>query len=124
MPMRLMRELPWPKRSCAKGSSSQSSGGTGLKSAKRFAAEKLGRDPVGRHVLRGQEREVGEGDDGTPFEVGDAGQDADDAGNDQLYEQIEKLARKGLSARQISEDLKTPLGEVELVLSLRSNLEN
>jgi hypothetical protein len=47
-----------------------------------------------------------------------------ETGSDQLYEQIEKLARKGMSPRQISEDLKTPLGEVELVLSLRSDHEN
>jgi hypothetical protein len=47
-----------------------------------------------------------------------------ETGNDQLHEQIEKLARKGMSARQISEDLKTPLGEVELVLSLRSSKDN
>lgn len=45
-------------------------------------------------------------------------------GSDQLHEQIQKLAVKGLSARQISDELKTPLGEVELVLSLRTSLEN
>ena len=44
--------------------------------------------------------------------------------SDQLHEQIQKLAVKGLSARQISDELKTPLGEVELVLSLRTSLEN
>ena len=42
---------------------------------------------------------------------------------EQLYEQIQNLAVKGRSARQISEELKTPLGEVELVLSLRTNEE-
>ena len=46
------------------------------------------------------------------------------SGSDQLHEQIQKLAVKGLSARQISDELKTPLGEVELVLSLRTSLEN
>jgi hypothetical protein len=46
----------------------------------------------------------------------------DGAGSDLLHEQIQKLSVKGKSARQISEDLKTPLGEVELVLSLRTNL--
>jgi hypothetical protein len=48
----------------------------------------------------------------------------DESGSDQLHEQIQQLAVKGLSARQISEALKTPLGEVELVLSLRSSVEN
>jgi hypothetical protein len=45
-------------------------------------------------------------------------------GSDPLHEQIQQLAVKGMSARQISETLKTPLGEVELVLSLRSSLGN
>jgi hypothetical protein len=44
--------------------------------------------------------------------------------SDPLHEQIQKLADKGLSVRQISEELKTPQGEVELVLSLRTSLEN
>jgi hypothetical protein len=48
----------------------------------------------------------------------------DESGNDPLHEQIYKLAVKGMSTRQISEELKTPLGEVELVLSLRESLEN
>lgn len=48
----------------------------------------------------------------------------DASGSDLLHEQIQKLAVKGMSARQISEELKTPLGEVELVLSLRASLEN
>jgi len=48
--------------------------------------------------------------------------DASDA--DPLHEQIQKLADKGLSVRQISEELKTPQGEVELVLSLRTSLDN
>ena len=46
---------------------------------------------------------------------------SESSSSDQLHEQIQKLAVKGLSARQISEELKTPLGEVELVLSLRTN---
>ena len=46
------------------------------------------------------------------------------ADSDPLHEQIEKLADKGMSVREISEELKTPLGEVELVLSLRTSLEN
>jgi hypothetical protein len=37
---------------------------------------------------------------------------------DELNQQIQKLADKGMSARQISEELKTPLAEVELILSL------
>ena len=44
--------------------------------------------------------------------------------SDPLHEQIQKMADKGLSVRQISEELKTPRGEVELVLSLRASLEN
>lgn len=43
---------------------------------------------------------------------------------DPLHEQIQKMADKGMSVRQISEELKTPLGEVELVLSLRTSLEH
>ena len=46
---------------------------------------------------------------------------SESSSSDLLHEQIQKLAVKGLSARQISEELKTPLGEVELVLSLRTN---
>jgi hypothetical protein len=47
---------------------------------------------------------------------------AGDAPNSELlHEQIQNLAAKGKSARQISEELKTPLGEVELVLSLSSS---
>ena len=46
------------------------------------------------------------------------------SGTDPLHEQIQKLADKDMSARQISEKLKTPLGEVELVLSLHAGLEN
>ena len=40
---------------------------------------------------------------------------------DQVHEQIQSLADQGLTARQISEKLKAPLGEVELVLSLGTN---
>jgi hypothetical protein len=36
------------------------------------------------------------------------------------HERIQDLAAGGLSTRQISEELKAPLGEVELVLSLNS----
>ena len=46
--------------------------------------------------------------------------ESDASSSDQLHEQIQKLAVKGKSARQISEELKTPLGEVELVLSLHT----
>ena len=49
---------------------------------------------------------------------------SDGSGSDQLHEQIQKLALKGLTARQISEELKTPLGEVELVLSLGTDVGN
>lgn len=55
-------------------------------------------------------------------EISPIASDASDS--DPLHEQIEKLAVKGLSARQISEELKTPLGEVELVLSLRTSVGN
>ncbi|MDJ0818285.1 MAG: hypothetical protein QNJ58_18890 [Desulfobacterales bacterium] len=40
---------------------------------------------------------------------------------DQVHEQIQSLADQGMSAQQISEKLKAPLGEVELVLSLGTN---
>jgi hypothetical protein len=43
---------------------------------------------------------------------------------DELHQQIQKLAGKGLNARQISEELKTPLGEVELILSLKPSSSN
>jgi hypothetical protein len=46
------------------------------------------------------------------------------SGSDQLHEQIQKLAVNGKSAREISEELKTPLGEVELVLSLHATMGN
>ncbi len=49
---------------------------------------------------------------------------SDVPGRDQLHQQIQKLAVKGISARQISEELKTPLGEVELVLSLGTDVAN
>jgi DNA-binding CsgD family transcriptional regulator len=32
---------------------------------------------------------------------------------------IQQLAIRGLSAKQISDELKTPLGEIELVMSLQ-----
>ncbi len=40
---------------------------------------------------------------------------------DQVHAQIQSLADQGMTTRQISEKLKAPLGEVELVLSLGSN---
>jgi signal transduction histidine kinase len=39
---------------------------------------------------------------------------------DELHQQIQKLADKGMNARQISEELKTPLAEIELILSLNT----
>jgi hypothetical protein len=39
---------------------------------------------------------------------------------DELHQRIRKLAAKGMSARQISDELKTPLGEVELIMSLNT----
>ena len=50
--------------------------------------------------------------------------EGDAAGSEQLHEQIQNMAVKGMPARQISEELKTPLGEVELVLSLHKSNEN
>lgn len=41
------------------------------------------------------------------------------AGKDERRARIQKLATRGMSAKQISEELKTPLGEVELILSLQ-----
>ncbi len=41
---------------------------------------------------------------------------------DQVHEEIQNLAGQGMTAQQISEKLKTPLGEVELVLSLGNNV--
>lgn len=41
-------------------------------------------------------------------------------GRDQRHEQIQNLAAGGMSTRQISKELKAPLGEVELILSLSS----
>ena len=39
---------------------------------------------------------------------------------DELHQQIQQLAAKGLNVRQIAEELKTPLGEIELILSLKT----
>ena len=43
---------------------------------------------------------------------------------DELQQQIQQLAAKGMPARQIAEELKTPLGEVELILSLNTSSPN
>ena len=40
------------------------------------------------------------------------------------HEQIQKLADSGMSAKQISEKLKTSLGEVQLILSLENSERN
>ena len=42
------------------------------------------------------------------------------AGDEKRHVRIQNLAVSGMSAKQISEELKTPLGEVELILNLRS----
>ena len=42
------------------------------------------------------------------------------AGQGEHRTRIQKLATRGMSAKQISEELKMPLGEVELILSLHS----
>ncbi|CAB1078152.1 hypothetical protein D1AOALGA4SA_5916 [Olavius algarvensis Delta 1 endosymbiont] len=43
---------------------------------------------------------------------------------DPLLDKIRQLASKGQTAGQISEEVKVPLGEVELVLSLRAESDN
>ena len=45
-------------------------------------------------------------------------------GSGERQTRIQKLANRGMSTKQISEELKTPLGEVELILSLQKNAEN
>ena len=40
------------------------------------------------------------------------------AGKEEHRARIQKLAARGMSAKQIAEELKTPMGEVELILSL------
>ncbi len=57
-----------------------------------------------------------------PTDPAIVGIESEAPGSDQLHELIQKLAGKGKSAREISEELKTPLGEVELVLSLRTSM--
>ena len=46
------------------------------------------------------------------------------AGQNEHWTRIQKLATRGMNAKQISEELKTPLGEVELILSLHKSAEN
>ena len=46
------------------------------------------------------------------------------AGKDEHRARIQKLALRGMSAKQISEELKTPMGEVELILSLQLTKSN
>ena len=41
---------------------------------------------------------------------------------DELHQRIQQLAVKGVSAKQISDKLKTPLAEVELILSLDTEI--
>lgn len=45
-------------------------------------------------------------------------------GSGERQVRIQKLASRGMSTKQISEELKTPLGEVELILSLQKNAAN
>jgi hypothetical protein len=59
-----------------------------------------------------------------PTDPANSAIESEASGSDQLHEQIQKLAVKGKSAREISEELKTPLGEVELVLSLHATMGN
>ena len=46
------------------------------------------------------------------------------AGPDGRQTHILKLSTQGMNAKQISDELKTPLGEVELILSLQENGTN
>jgi len=48
----------------------------------------------------------------------------ENSGPGRLQKHIQKLSTKGMNAKQISEELKTPLGEVELILSLQENRTN
>jgi hypothetical protein len=57
-----------------------------------------------------------------PDNAAQSGQDIEGLGEDQA--RIQKLSTQGRTAKQISEDLKTPLGEVELILSLQKNRTN
>jgi len=41
--------------------------------------------------------------------------------NPERYDKVRKFSAKGLSARKISEELKIPMGAVELILSLQKN---
>jgi DNA-binding NarL/FixJ family response regulator len=45
-------------------------------------------------------------------------------GSGERQTRVQKLASRGMSIKQISEELKTPLGEVELILSLQKYAEN
>ena len=46
------------------------------------------------------------------------------AGPGERQTHIQKLSTQGMNAKQIAEELKTPLGEVELILSLQKNRTN
>ena len=46
------------------------------------------------------------------------------AGQGDRQTRIQKLSTQGMNAKQISEELKTPLGEVELILSLQKTRTN
>jgi hypothetical protein len=46
------------------------------------------------------------------------------AGQGERQTHIQKLSTQGMNAKQISDELKTPLGEVELILSLQKNGTN
>jgi len=46
------------------------------------------------------------------------------AGQGERHTHVQKLSTQGMNAKQISEELKTPLGEIELMLSLQKNRTN
>ena len=45
----------------------------------------------------------------------------DRSGNPGRYDKVRKFSAKGLSTRKIAEELKIPMGEVELILSLQKS---
>jgi hypothetical protein len=57
-----------------------------------------------------------------PDDAAQSGPEIEGQGEHQT--RIQKLSTRGMNAKQISEELKTPLGEVELILSLQKNRAN
>ena len=57
-----------------------------------------------------------------PDDAAQSGPEIEGQGEHQT--RIQKLSTRGMNPRQISDELKTPLGEVELILSLQKNRAN